>query len=115
MNSLRNSLVLAGMLLLSASMLSAQATRISCKDGTKPKVGHFACWGRGGLVREAVKSEVKADAKATGRVAKKKTTAVAGVKKPVGKKTRASAAMLKTKKPAVKKAPAKRAMKNSAK
>ena len=53
MMSLRVPLALAGLMLLSASTLSAQGTRISCKDGSKPKVGHFACWGHGGLVREA--------------------------------------------------------------
>jgi len=71
MKTLRVSLALAGLLLLSASTLSAQSTRISCQDGTKPKVGHFACWGHGGLVREVVKSEPKVEAKSPARTAKK--------------------------------------------
>ena len=53
MKAFRVPLALAGLMLLSASTLSAQSTKISCKDGSKPKVGHFACWGHGGLVREA--------------------------------------------------------------
>ena len=61
MKSFRVSLFLAGMLILPASTLSAQATKISCKDGSKPKVGHFACWGHGGLVREAVNSAPRTD------------------------------------------------------
>lgn len=70
MKSLRVSLLLAGMLMLSASTLSAQATRISCKDGSKPKVGHFSCWGHGGLIREAVNSAPKTEAKAAEKAAK---------------------------------------------
>jgi hypothetical protein len=54
-------LFLAAMLMLSASTLSAQATRISCKDGSKPKVGHFSCWGHGGLVRETANSAMSTD------------------------------------------------------
>jgi hypothetical protein len=61
MKPLRVSLFLAAMLMLSASTLSAQATRISCKDGSKPKVGHFSCWGHGGLVREATNPTVSTD------------------------------------------------------
>jgi hypothetical protein len=67
MRSLRVSFVLTGMLLLSASTLQAQASRISCKDGSKPKIGHFSCWGHGGLVTGAVKKD-KAEKKAESNV-----------------------------------------------
>jgi hypothetical protein len=66
MKSLRVCLVVAGMLVLSASPLSAQAGKVSCKDGTQPKAGHFACWGHGGVVaaaKPAAKTDTKAAAK----------------------------------------------------
>ena len=91
MKSLRVSLVLAGMLMLSASTLSAQGTRISCKDGSKPKVGHFSCWGHGGLVREAASSAPKAD-KPKAEKAAKKPASPSTVKKTKGKKTPSTAA-----------------------
>ena len=83
MKSLRVSLVLAGLLLLSATTVSAQAGRMSCKDGSKPKVGHFSCWGHGGLVAGATKSVAKApklDTKATVKPAKKEHVATAAKK-----------------------------------
>ena len=64
MKSLRVSIVLASVLLLSASTLSAQTGRMSCKDGSKPKIGHFSCWGHGGLVAGVAKPAVKPVAKA---------------------------------------------------
>ena len=55
MTTLRVSLATASLLLLSASTLSAQSTRIGCKDGSAPKAGHFTCWGHGGVVSAPVK------------------------------------------------------------
>lgn len=81
MKSLRNTLVVAGLLTLAVSTLSAQSSRIKCKDGSKASVGHFSCWGHGGVVRQqgeaSPKSEVKAASKAAKkeRVAKKSKTA----------------------------------------
>lgn len=63
MKSLRVSFVLAGLLLLSASTLSAQASKVSCKDGSPLKSGHFACWGHGGIVTTPAKKEAKMAAK----------------------------------------------------
>ena len=71
MKSLRVRFVLASMLMLSASTLSAQAGRVSCKDGSKPKGGHFSCWGHGGIVTGALKSAAKSDAKAGSKGAPK--------------------------------------------
>jgi hypothetical protein len=69
MKTLRVSCLVTAMFVLGASTLPAQASRISCKDGTRPKIGHFSCWGHGGLVREEI--AVKPDTKPT-RVAKAK-------------------------------------------
>jgi hypothetical protein len=106
MKSVRLTFLLAGLLLLSASALPAQASRVSCKDGTQPKVGHFSCWGHGGLVSGAVKPAATTEAKRTSKVAtKKKSTSKA--RKPVGKKAHSTAAK------ADKKAQAKRAAKTA--
>jgi hypothetical protein len=85
MKSLRVSPVLAAILLLSATKLSAQSSRVACKDGSSPKAGHFACWGHGGLVSGVAKSAVKADATTAGKAAKK-STAASKAKKPTAKK-----------------------------
>ena len=82
MKALRASLVAIGLLTLSAATLSAQSTRISCKDGSKPKIGHFSCWGHGGLVREAAAIEPVKTPKAKAKSAAKK----ASVKKPAAAK-----------------------------
>ena len=63
MKSLRVSLATASLLVLSASTLSAQAARIACKDGSQPKVGHFTCWGHGGVVSVAGKKAKAAEKK----------------------------------------------------
>lgn len=60
MKALRSLLVVGSMLVLSASALSAQAMKVTCKDGTKSAGGQGACSSHGGI---AVKSEMKADAK----------------------------------------------------
>ena len=73
MKSLRNTLVVAGLLTLAASTLSAQSTRIACKDGSKATVGHFSCWGHGGVVRQ--QGEPMADVKPASKTAKKESGA----------------------------------------
>lgn len=71
MTSLRASLATASLLLLSASTLPAQGARIACKDGSQPKVGHFTCWGHGGVVSAPAKKSRALEKKP---VAKKKVT-----------------------------------------
>jgi hypothetical protein len=102
MKSLRASLATASLLLLSASTLSAQATRIACKDGSQPKVGHFTCWGHGGVVsvpgKKARPTEKKSTAKKpAAKAASKATITQAG--KPVGAKKKKAAAMARPRKP----------------
>lgn len=60
MKMLRALLTIGGLLLLSNSSLSAQAMKVTCKDGTLSAGGQGACSSHGGI---AVKSTVKADAK----------------------------------------------------
>jgi hypothetical protein len=91
MKSLRVSLVLATMLLLSATTLSAQSSRVACKDGSQPKIGHFSCWGHGGLVAGAPKSVTKSAAKPAAKVTKK-TPVASKAKKPTTKKPHATLA-----------------------
>jgi hypothetical protein len=90
MKSLRVCLVLASLLVLSASPLQAQASKISCKDGTQPKGGHFSCWGHGGIVAGAVKPAAKTAAKPAGKAAKKKAGSAA--KRAAAKKAHSAAA-----------------------
>jgi hypothetical protein len=113
MKSLRVSFVFAGMLLLSASTLSAQAGRVSCKDGSLPKGGHFSCWGHGGIVTGAVKTAAKTDGTAAGK-AEKRAKAPSKAKQTVAKGTKSTIPKA-DKKKAGKKPPARRATKNSAK
>jgi hypothetical protein len=103
MKSLRVTFVLAGLLILSASPLSAQASKVSCKDGTQPKVGHFSCWGHGGLVTGAVKPVAKTEAKPASKAAKK-DHAASKVKKTTGKNAHSTAAKADKKKSHAKKA-----------
>ena len=106
MKSLRVRAVLASMLVLSATTLSAQAGKVSCKDGTKPKGGHFSCWGHGGIVTGALKSAVKSDAKTASKAATKHRAA-SKAKKTAGNKAHSAPA-----KADRKKAHAKRIAKN---
>jgi hypothetical protein len=82
MKSLRVSLLLAALLLLSATTLRAQAARIACKDGSPPKIGHFTCWGHGGVVSAPLKKARSAEAKTA---AKKPTAKKASARKPAAK------------------------------
>ena len=87
MKSLRVSLATASLLLLSASTLRAQATRVGCKDGSQPKVGHFTCWGHGGVVSVPAKKPRAVEKKriATKPVAKKPVVKAAKKKKAAPK------------------------------
>jgi len=60
-------LTVGGLLLLSAGSLSAQAMKVTCKDGTLSKGGQGACSSHGGI---ATKSTVKAESKAATSTAK---------------------------------------------
>ena len=71
MRSLRVWSIGAALLALSAAPLSAQSSKVTCKDGSKPKSGHFSCWGHGGLVAGAVKHEAGKGAKAPAATTKK--------------------------------------------
>jgi hypothetical protein len=103
MKSLRVSLVLASLLLLSATTVSAQTGRMACKDGSKPKIGHFSCWGHGGLVagvpktaaKPVAKPAPKLDTKPAVKAAKKEHVATA--KKASKKRTHATLAKTKAK------------------
>jgi hypothetical protein len=70
MKMLRTLFVASSALILSATVLSAQAAQVTCKDGAKSKGGRGACSGHGGLAvaakadMKATKADVKADAKA---------------------------------------------------
>lgn len=88
MKSLRASLALAGLFLLPASTLAAQTTRVGCKDGSPPKVGHFTCWGHGGVVSAPAKARPAAK-KSAAKAATKPVVKQAG--KPVGKKKKKAA------------------------
>jgi len=61
MTAFRSLILASSMLVLSAGALSAQAMKVTCKDGSKSAGGQGACSSHGGI---AVKSEMKADAKA---------------------------------------------------
>src|SRR3954471_24554946 len=87
MKALRSLIVIGSMLVLSASALSAQAMKVTCKDGTRSAGGQGACSSHGGVSEApkvacadgsksaggqgacsshggiATKAEVKADAK----------------------------------------------------
>jgi hypothetical protein len=76
MSTTRSLLAIGAMLVLSAGTLSAQAMKVTCKDGTRSAGGQGACSSHGGIAvaktatkaakadAKALKSEVKADAKA---------------------------------------------------
>src|SRR5207245_4432463 len=66
-------LTVGGLLLLSAGSLSAQAMKVTCKDGSPSKGGQGACSSHGGI---ATKATVKSDAKAATSTAKADTKAM---------------------------------------
>jgi len=58
-------LAIGAMLVLSASTLSAQAMKVTCKDGSKSAGGQGACSSHGGIaVAKTASKTAKADAKA---------------------------------------------------
>jgi hypothetical protein len=69
MKLLRTLFVASGVVLLSATALSAQAAQVTCKDGAKSKGGRGACSSHGGIAVAAkadtkvAKADVKADTK----------------------------------------------------
>ena len=75
MTAARTLLTVGATLLLSAGTLSAQAMKVTCKDGTKSAGGQGACSSHGGIAvaktatqaakadAKAMKTEMKADAK----------------------------------------------------
>jgi hypothetical protein len=91
MKSLRVSLIIALLLLLSATTLRAQAARVACKDGSVPKVGHFTCWGHGGVVAAPLAKARPAAKTPAARAAGKSTVTQAG--KPTAKKAKKKAAV----------------------
>ena len=84
MRLLRALLVASSVLALSATALSAQGGKVTCKDGSKSDGGRGACSGQGGVMTAAMKSaakaQAKADAKAVAKAARteKTTTKSAG-------------------------------------
>jgi uncharacterized protein DUF3761 len=76
MTTTRSLLAIGAMLLLSAGTVSAQAMKVTCKDGSKSAGGQGACSSHGGIAvaktatktaktdATALKSTVKADVKA---------------------------------------------------
>ena len=70
MKSLRSLLAVAGLLVISASTLSAQAGSVACMDGSRSAGGRGACSGHGGIQTAARKKDAKADAKAAKAEAK---------------------------------------------
>jgi hypothetical protein len=88
MNALRSLVVVGSMLVLSASALSAQAMKVTCKDGSKSAGGQGACSSHGGI---AAKSAMKADAKALKADAKADARAVKAEVKADAKAMKADA------------------------
>jgi hypothetical protein len=84
MKSLRVSLIIAILLLLSATTLRAQSARVACKDGSQPKIGHFTCWGHGGVIAAPLAKARAAPKPAAKKAAEKSTKNVD--RKPVKKK-----------------------------
>jgi hypothetical protein len=101
MRSLRVWFVVAGMLLLPAATLSAQAGTVPCKDGSRANGGHFSCWGHGGIGTAVVKPAPKTDAKPVARTEKKNEVSRA---KPVARKHAPASAKADKRKGAGKKA-----------
>ena len=72
MTPFRSLVVIGSMLVLSASAVSAQALKVTCKDGSKSAGGQGACSSHGGIAvakaaaktdAKAMKAETKADVK----------------------------------------------------
>jgi hypothetical protein len=70
LRSFRALLAAATLIIVAVSPLSAQAGKVTCKDGTKSAGGRGACSSHGGVVTAATTATAKADAKAA-KAAKK--------------------------------------------
>jgi hypothetical protein len=70
MTRFRAMLVIGGLLTMVSGTLSAQAMKVTCKDGTRSAGGQGACSSHGGI---AVKATTKADAKVAKTMAKADT------------------------------------------
>ena len=65
MTTTRSILAIGAMLLLSSGTLSAQAMKVTCKDGTRSAGGQGACSSHGGIaIAKTATKRAKADAKA---------------------------------------------------
>jgi len=87
MSKVRALLVVAGLLALSSSPLSAQAMKVTCKDGTKSAGGQGACSSHGGI-RVTTKADAKVAktaAKADAKMAKTEAKADAKMTKTEAK------------------------------
>jgi len=77
MNTRRMLLTAGGLLLLSTASLSAQAAKVTCKDGTPSAGGQGACSSHGGIAAKttmkADKRLAKTDAKTDAKLAKAET------------------------------------------
>lgn len=90
MSTLRALLVASSILALSANILSAQGSKVTCKDGSKSDGGRGACSSHGGVMTAAMKAAAKTDARAAAKVARAdaratKTASVAKTEKSAAK------------------------------
>jgi hypothetical protein len=74
LRSFRALLAATTLVIVAVSPLSAQAGKVTCKDGSKSVAGRGACSSHGGVVTAATKATAKADARAA-KAAKKAETA----------------------------------------
>ena len=84
MSKLRALLMIGGLLLLSSGRLSAQAMKVTCKDGSKSAGGQGACSSHGGVAKAGVKADTKiakTQAKADAKIAKTALKADAKIEK----------------------------------
>ena len=70
MTSLRTLLVAGSLMVLGASVVPAQAGKVTCADGSSSAGGRGACSGHGGIMTAAMKAKAEADAKAAKKAAK---------------------------------------------
>jgi hypothetical protein len=87
LRSFRALLAATTLVIVAVSPLSAQAGKVTCKDGTKSAGGRGACSSHGGVMTAAMKATAKADAKAAKKADKKAASAKAGTKATKAEKT----------------------------
>jgi hypothetical protein len=95
MKPIHSLVVIGSLLVLSTSALSAQATKVTCKDGSKSAGGQGACSSHGGVA--AAKAVLKPDAKAAKADAKADVTALKADAKAVKADTKKATALCKDK------------------